>query len=157
MYCKKCNINVKKNKKVCPKCGLALVPGEAKIEKASRLRRIVIIASAVAAVVIATFLCIFLIGRVPTKLYGTWYEPNGYGYLEFGPNGVLTMTSVGDANEGIYTFNSATEEGTIVLEDRESTFTCDGTTLDWGGSIMTKAYVKQIEYDWSSALEGMLE
>ena len=157
MYCKKCNINVKKNKKVCPKCGLALVPGEAKQDKTLKLRRVVIIASAVAAVVIATFLCIFLIGRVPTELRGTWYEPNGYGYLEFSPNGIVTMASVGDASEGVYTFNSATDEGTMIFNDRESTFTCDGTTLDWGGSIMTKAYVKQIDYDWSSVLEGMVE
>jgi len=157
MYCKKCNINVKKNKKVCPKCGMALVPGEAKGDRSLRLRRIVIIASAVALAVIATFLCIFLIERVPPKLHGTWYEENGYGYLVFNPSGKVTMTAMGSDSYGTYTFNSATEEGTMLFEDSEKTFTCDGTTLEWEGTKMTKTYVEQVQYDWNGMLNGLMD
>lgn len=153
MYCKKCNINVKKDKKVCPKCGMALVPGEAKGNQAKRQRTVIIIAIVVAVAVVATFLCIFLFGRVPSELHGTWYETGGLGYLNFKPSGVMTLTSMDNSTDGAYTFNSAKDEGTIYFEGKTSTFTCDGATMSWQGSIMTKNYVEQKQMDW----EGMFD
>ena len=155
MYCKKCNINVKKDKKVCPRCGAALVPGEVKGDQTKRLRKIIIIASAVAVAVIALFLFVFLFGRVPTELKGTWYESQGYGYVEFKPNGVMTMTAMDVENPGTYHFDSATDAGTILFDGDESSFTCDGTTIDWEGSTLTKTVVEQVNYDWDSMLGGL--
>lgn len=147
MYCKKCNINVKKDKKVCPRCGTALVPGEVKGNPAKRLRNIVIIASAVAVAVIALFLGVFLAGRVPPELKGTWYETTGMGYSVFKPNGVIIMTAMENETEGSYSFNSTTDQGTVTIDGDTSTFTCDGTTIDWEGSILTKTYVEQLDFD----------
>lgn len=145
MYCKKCKINVKKDRKVCPHCGQALVPGEVKADKTKRMRNIIIIASAVAVAVIALFLFIFLFGRVPSELKGTWYETTGMGYMDFKPNGVVIMTSMEtQKTPGTYSFDSATDTGTLTLNGSENTFTCDGTTMDWQGSILTKAYVEQL-------------
>jgi flagellar basal body-associated protein FliL len=129
MYCKNCNVNFKKDKKVCTRCGAALQPGEAKSDKKKRLRNIIIIASATAVVVVAAFLIIFFVGRVPAELHGTWYEVQGYGYVDFLPNGKLEITAMGSAYPGSYTFNSATDQGSISYEAGDDTFTCDGTTL----------------------------
>ncbi len=155
MYCKKCNINVKKDKKVCPHCGQALVPGEVKGDQAKRLRKVIIIASVVAVLVIALFLCVYLIGKVPNELKGTWYESEGYGYLNFKPNGVVVMTAMEEENPGTYSFDSKTDTGTITLSGNENTFTCDGTTMNWSGSTLTKAYVEQVNFDWDSMLGGL--
>ncbi len=156
MYCKKCNVNVKKDKKVCPHCGTALTPGEVKGNQKARVRRIVIIAAAAAVLVIGAFLTIFLIARVPGELKGTWYEQNGYGYVKFEPNGVIEMTSMStDPQYGKYQFSSVKDQGTIWLSDSESTFTCDGTTLNWDGTIMTKTYVEQKSFDFSNMLNQL--
>jgi hypothetical protein len=150
MYCKKCNINVKKDRKVCPKCGMALVPGEAKGDRYLRVRRIIIIASVIAVAVIAFFVFMHITVGVPSKLMGTWYEVNGYGYVNFKTYGDMTMTGSGYTTEGTYTYNSDTGEGTITIDEKEQPFTCDGTKLEWGGSTMTKTYVEQLEYDWGN-------
>ena len=147
MYCKKCNINVKKDKKVCPHCGAAVTPGEVKGNPAKRMRKIAIIASVVAVTVIALFLVIFLTGRVPAELKGTWYETTGMGYSVFKPSGVMIMTAMDVENPGTYTFNSATDQGTITVDGETSTFTCDGTTIEWDGISMTKTYVEQLDLD----------
>jgi|GEM_PF-2538117 hypothetical protein len=155
MYCKKCGINYKKDKKVCSRCGLALQPGEFKQDNAPRRRKIIIIACSAALVVIAFFAVIFFTGRVPPKLLGTWYEVNGYGYMEFKPRGVMTYYGSGNESSGTYAFNNETGEGTIVYHDEEDTLTCDGTTLSWGGSVMTKTYVEQVELDFGSIIDQM--
>jgi len=156
MYCKNCNINFKKDKKVCTKCGSALQPGDAKDDKKSRMRKVIIISSATVVVIVAAFLVIFLLGRVPTELHGTWYESEGYGYVDFYPNGVMEITVMGTAYDGTYTFDSQTDQGSITYEAGDGTFTCDGTTLDWSGSTWTKTYVEQIDYDWSSMFGDLL-
>ena len=155
MYCKNCKINFKKDKKICTRCGSALQPGEVKDDKEASLRKVIIIASVAVVVVVAVFLTIFFLGRVPTELHGTWYEIEGYGYVNFTPNGVLEMTVMGEQYPGTYTFNSATDQGTISYEGEEDTFTCDGTTLEWSGSTWTKVYVDQVEYDWGSMFSGL--
>ncbi len=143
MYCRKCGVNYKKDKKVCPRCGSALQKGEWKENKTSRLKKIIIIACAVAILVVALFLTIFFIGRVPPKLAGTWYEVTGIGYLEFRPNNVVLVTTSGYTSEGTYAFDNAKGEGTLTSYGEEETLTCDGVTLHWGGTTMTKAYVEQ--------------
>jgi hypothetical protein len=155
MYCKNCNINVKKDKKVCPKCGMALVPGEAKGDPARRIRRIVIISLCAAVAVIALFVCIYLINGVPPELHGTWYEVNGYGYMKFKTYGILTYTAIGQDTDGKYTFNSATNEGIIIYDGKEAAFTCDGNTLSWNNLTLTKKEVPQMEFDFNSMLSGL--
>ncbi len=160
MYCKNCNTNYKKDKKVCTKCGAALLSGsaataqEAKFKK-KRIRNIVIISSAAVVLVIAAFLIIFMIGRVPNELHGLWYEAEGYGTVSFYPNGQMEITVMGSSYQGTYSFNSGTDTGSITYEGGTDEFTCDGTTMSWGGSTWTLNYVEQIEYDWNSMFSGL--
>jgi len=161
MYCKKCNINFKKDKKVCTKCGSALLSGSAGTAqeekfKAKQRRLIIIISSAVVVLIVAAFVTIFLLGRVPQELHGTWYEAEGYGTMVFYPNGQLKATILGTDYDGTYTYNSNTDSGTITYEIGTENFTCDGTTMNWSGSIWTLNYVEQIEYDWDSMFGGLM-
>lgn len=161
MYCKNCNINYKKDRKVCAKCGAALLSGSAGVAqeakfKQKRMRNIIILSSASALLVVAAFLIIFLIGRVPSELHGTWYESEGYGIVNFYPNGEMAITIMGNPYEGTYTFNSSTDSGTITYEGETDEFTYDGASVNWGGSIWTLNYVEQIEYDWDSMFGGLM-
>lgn len=144
MYCKKCGVNYKKDKKICPRCGQALQKGKSRQDESSRIKKIAVIACAAAALVVAFFLVIFFIGRIPPKLMGTWYEVGGYGYLEFKPNGVVTLTSSGYSKDCTYTFDNTKGEGTLTFNNEQDTLTCDGVTLHWGDTMLTKAYVEQI-------------
>jgi len=61
MYCKKCGKNYPKNRKVCPDCGLALLPGVSLASREFKINKTTLIVFGVIVVVlIAVFLIIGL-------------------------------------------------------------------------------------------------
>ena len=148
MYCSKCGRNYPKNKKVCSDCGTALVPGTSPRSRQKKTNwKLIIISSTVFVVVVAFFLIVGLMGRVPAKVRGTWYGSTGMGGIfKFQPDSVVDYT-VNSTYEGTYSFNSETEEGTMILTINDQTneyeFTSNGETLEMGGLSYTKQYVEQ--------------
>jgi len=58
MYCKKCGKNYPKNKKVCPDCGLALLPGSSPASRKHKINKAAII---VFGVIVVALIAVFLI------------------------------------------------------------------------------------------------
>lgn len=58
MYCKKCGKNYPKNRKVCPDCGLALLPGVSPASREQKINKTVLI---VFGVIVVAFIAVFLI------------------------------------------------------------------------------------------------
>ncbi|MBT3319053.1 MAG: hypothetical protein HN389_04695 [Clostridia bacterium] len=147
MYCKSCNKDYPKNTKLCKKCGIALVPGQAPIEEKGVNKKVFIIGGIVAVLVIAAFLLVGLLGMVPADVKGTWYEINGYDYeYEFLPFGKIEYSGHKETFTGTYMYDEETGTGIISsdepdIEDRE--FTLDNATITMGPSIFTRKYVEQ--------------
>ena len=161
MYCKQCGREYK-NEKLCKKCGIVLSTGASPAAGKRKRRNILIATGAACVVIVAVFLIIGLTGMVPSQIKGQWYESEGLGgMIEFMPGGIYEVTVFGSTVQGAYTFNGATNEGTLHVKnpndqsDAVTTFVYKGDTLEMDDMVFTREYVPQI--DFGSALEGVLD
>ncbi len=147
MYCKSCNKDYPKNTKLCKKCGVALVPGQAPAEDKGINKKVFIIGGIVAALIAAAFLLVGLLGMVPADIKGTWYEINGYDYeYEFLTFDKIEYNGHGETYTGTYVYDNKTKTGIISSDEQDVAdreFTFDNATITMGSSIFTRQYVEQ--------------
>jgi len=159
MYCKNCNKDYPKKTKLCKKCGIALIPGQAPSEDKGINKKIFIIGGAVAVLVIAAFLLVGLLGMVPADIKGTWYEINGYDYTyTFLTFDKIEFSGHDDTYTGTYEYDSKAKAGIIYTDSEEFSdreFTFDNATITMGPSIFTREVVEQINPE--TLIENMMD
>lgn len=159
MYCKSCNKDYPKNTKLCKKCGVALIPGQAPIEDKGINKRVFIIGGVVAALVIAAFLLVGLLGMVPADIKGTWYEVTGFDYsYEFLTFGKIEYSGNGKTYTGTYKYDRKTKTGVVSSDEQDVSdreFTFDNATITMDEAVFTRQYVEQFSPE--SAFEQILE
>ena len=109
-----------------------------------------IVAIAAAVIVAVVLLIVGLVGKVPDKLIGTWYETTGVGpVFDFDVHGVVEYQLPLSSGKGTYEYDSATGQGMIdIPEDgyEPSAFTCDGVTMEFVSMQLTHAFVERVDY-----------
>ena len=150
MYCKECGKEYPKKSKMCKKCGIALSGGAAPITKNTKSKKVIIISVVVGLLVAAALLTVGLVGLVPDKITGTWYEVTGNGpVFEFKSFGKLIYSSAIINGEGTYQFDNATGLGMVDMQNEDfppKEFTCDGATLEWDSMTFSREFVERFDF-----------
>ena len=159
MYCKNCNKDYPKKTKLCKKCGIALIPGQAPVEKKGISKKVFVIGGAVAVLIIAAFLLVGLIGMVPSDIKGKWYEVNGFDFeYTFLTYGKIEFSGHGETYTGTYEYDQKMKTGMVYSDSEEVSdreFTYDNATITMDISVFTRQEVEQ--FDSESAFEEMLD
>lgn len=174
MQCAQCGSNNTEEPTQCAQCGAIL--------KASRPRKRLVAGLISASVALAVCAALFMLWAFQLhsdhldsvfaqiaeraeeeaaeyNIAGIWYEPDGYGTIEFFKDGSLVFVSFGISISGTYDYDSFTRKGEIRLDTEtvdEVTMliTLGNGSLDIDGVLYTTDYVEQKEIDWEDLLGG---
>ena len=171
MFCTKCGQQVDEAMAFCTKCGNNLkgTPQQPPAPAAApyyqgyaqgypaaqkgKSKKGLIIGLSVGAGVLAIFLVVLFVFILPGGaggIMGKWYDPSGYGTIEFLGGGTVNYEAAGLPMSGTYTYDTGSKSGTLTVEmmgmSQEADFALEGDMLYVDGTYFTRDVVQQQDF-----------